>query len=126
MKLLKTHQLTKRPIDQVGVLGVSGQIVILSGKFPHAVKDCQLMVDTVVTVCPADFGKGIITLTAAKTAHTFAITAYTPSTSGKGEITAGQESRKDLIVVGCRKKVVVYGAGKTLRDPWVCHPHPPL
>jgi hypothetical protein len=64
-------------------------------------------------------------LSQARNAHTFAITSYTATISKKksqadlksGE---GKKIRRDLLVVACRKKVVVYGAGRGgLKEGWV-------
>ncbi|WWC68549.1 uncharacterized protein I206_102478 [Kwoniella pini CBS 10737] len=113
VELLKTHTLGKRQMDQIGILGESNQIIILS--------------DTVVTLysLPELTKKGSIVLNQARSAHCFAHTKY--STQGKkGESSTGISS-KELLVVGCRKKVVVYGAGKGgLKEGWELNlPHSP-
>ena len=67
------------------------------------------------------------TLSQARNAHTFAVTTYTPIASKKGQadLSKGdggeaEKVTKDLLVVGCRKKVVVYGAGRGgLKEAWV-------
>lgn len=74
----------------------------------------------------------MITLTQARYAHSFAITSYTAAITkkpNKGEtINEGSKAqdgitetvKRDLLVVGCRKKVLVYGAGRSgLKDAWV-------
>jgi len=62
----------------------------------------------------------------ARSAHTFAITSYTPALTRKttSQIDLRKEDeerkRKDVLVVGCRKKVVVYGVGRGgFKDGWV-------
>jgi len=70
-------------------------------------------------------------LSAARYAHAFAVTSYTPASkvsktqngtaSGDAGGVAKVPIRRDLIVIGCRKKVLVYGAAKTMRDPWVSY-----
>jgi len=88
-----------------------------------------LIVDTVVSLYGLpDLGKPTI-LAAARNAHAFAVTSYTPVTkvskSQNAAVVGGEEAvakasvRRDLIVIGCRKKVLVYGAGKSIKDPWV-------
>lgn len=77
------------------------------------------MVDTVVTLYPLDFGKGSLALSAARYAHTFATSSYSSTKSIKDANGSGGLIRRDLLVIGCRKKVVLYGAGKTFKDPWV-------
>ncbi|WWD16424.1 hypothetical protein CI109_100850 [Kwoniella shandongensis] len=114
VKLLKTHVHGRRQIDQIGVLGVTKQLVVLS--------------DSIITVYPLPhLGKtGTSTLPQARSAHTFAITSY----NSKGKNTDANdaiEGVRDLLVVGCRKKVVIYGAGKQgLKDPLeLALPHSP-
>lgn len=78
------------------------------------------MEDSAVTVyrLPDLAKSGTTTLAQAGTAHCFEIASYTstqkPSTN-EAETdpgSEGQKTKKDLLVVGCRKKVVVYGLGK--------------
>lgn len=87
-------------------------------------------------------------LTQARTAHGFAITTYfapaaahvAPSTdaSAAAAASAGTEApapsgtsspikvARDLLVIGCRKKVCVYGAGRVLGEVWeLVLPHSP-
>ena len=59
-------------------------------------------------------------LAQARTAHCFDIASYTTtvkSKPSKGDLTASQPEstkvRRDMLVVGCRKRVVVYGPGKS-------------
>ena len=64
------------------------------------------------------------TLTQARTVHAFAITTYTRASSkDKHDVedsTIRNANKRDLLVIGCRKKVVVYGAGKGgMKDAWV-------
>lgn len=67
----------------------------------------------------------------ARNAHAFVIVSYDPS-STKGKRTAStdststgaegvsKEGMRDLLLIGCRKKVVVFGGGKGgLKDAWV-------
>lgn len=66
-------------------------------------------------------------LTQARNAHAFAITSYDPSSvKGKrneGSDGGGMSELRDLLVIGCRKKVVVIGGGKNgLKDSWVSSP----
>lgn len=118
VKLLKTHTLSKRAIDQIGVLEELQQVIVLSGELRDSIYVRNLIPDTVVTLYPLDFGKGSLALSAARYAHAFATSSYSSnkaSKDGNGPSTV----RRDLLVVGCRKKVVLYGAGKTFKDPWV-------
>lgn len=72
-------------------------------------------------------GKGCTTtLSQARTPHAFAATTYfAPSSATEDGGTPGKVS-KDLLVIGCRKKVVVYGAGKNLGEAWeLSLPHSP-
>ncbi|KAK8861657.1 hypothetical protein IAR55_002480 [Kwoniella newhampshirensis] len=114
VKLLKTHVHGRRQIDQLGILGGTNQLVVLS--------------DSTVTLYPLPhLGKtGTSTLSQARSAHTFAVTSYSPS-KGKNFDSDGGEGTRDLLLVGCRKKVVVYGAGKQgFKDPWeLALPHSP-
>ncbi|WVQ65020.1 uncharacterized protein L199_003190 [Kwoniella botswanensis] len=113
-ELLKTHPLSRRQIDQIGILGESKQLIILS--------------DTVVTLysLPDIPKKGSIALNQARSAHCFANTVYTTS-KGKKADSDGKNELRELLVVGCRKKVVVYGAGKEgLKEGWELNlPHSP-
>ncbi|OCF40067.1 hypothetical protein I317_06142 [Kwoniella heveanensis CBS 569] len=119
VKLLKTFQISRRQIDQLGVLTESKQLVILS--------------DTLVTLYPLnDISKTkATTLTQARSAHTFATTTFAPRSkkSDTGNDGGDPEPAKprDLLVVGCRKKVAVFGAGKGgLKDAWeLTLPHSP-
>ncbi|ORY29789.1 hypothetical protein BCR39DRAFT_588162 [Naematelia encephala] len=118
IKLVKTHTLGKKPIEQIGILKESGQLAVLS--------------DSVVTLYSlSDLGKaGGSILSQARNAHAFAITSYTPSFARRKPATDDTqvgEVRKDLLVVGCRKKVVVFGAGKGgLKEAWELNlPHSP-
>lgn len=72
-------------------------------------------------------GKGCTTtLSQARTPHAFAATTYfAPSPATQDGGTPGKVS-KDLLVIGCRKKVLVYGAGKNLGEAWeLTLPHSP-
>ncbi|WVW80239.1 hypothetical protein I302_102217 [Kwoniella bestiolae CBS 10118] len=116
--LLKTHTLSRRQIDQIGVLGESRQLVVLS--------------DTVVTLysLPDLPKKGSIVLNQARSAHCFANTTYTSSSSKGKKADSSDPSTKEireLLIVGCRKKVVVYGASKEgLKEGWELNlPHSP-
>ncbi|WVR03742.1 hypothetical protein IAU60_000737 [Kwoniella sp. DSM 27419] len=115
VKLLKTFPIGRRQIDQIGVLSESKQLVVLS--------------DTLVTLYPlSDPSKAkATTLNQARSAHTFATTAFTPRTKKDAANGASDAALKDLLVVGCRKKVVVYGAGKAgLKEAWELNlPHTP-
>lgn len=76
---------------------------------------------TITLYALADFGKtGSLVLAQARTAHCFDIASYATTVKpkpNKGEPDASQlESKKvkrDMLVVGCRKKVVIYGLGKS-------------
>jgi hypothetical protein len=81
--------------------------------------------------------KGIVTLSQSRTAHCFDIASYRStlhSKKSKNDLGADDEGetkvKKDLLVVGCRKKVVVYGLGKGgMKDGLVsgpCLPGPRL
>ncbi|OCF75081.1 hypothetical protein I204_03930 [Kwoniella mangroviensis CBS 8886] len=111
---LKTHALGRRQIDQIGVLGESKQLIVLS--------------DTVVTLysLPDLPKKGSIVLNQARSAHCFANTVYTTSKGKKADSDA-KNAVRELLVVGCRKKVVVYGVGKEgLKEGWELNlPHSP-
>jgi len=70
-----------------------------------------------------ELGKPTV-LAAARNAHAFAVSSYNPvlkatkaQTEEDGSVKTA--ARKDLVIIGCRKKVLVYGAGKSFRDPWV-------
>lgn len=83
--------------------------------------------DSVVTTHTLpDFPKtGTTVLAQARYAHSFAITSFSASPRKKtkdaaAEDVAMEKVRRDLLVVGCRKKVVVLGAGKGgMKDAWV-------
>lgn len=74
-----------------------------------------------------DFAKtGATVLPQARYAHSFAITSFTASPKKRTKDAQAAEDipvekiRRDLLVVGCRKKVVVFGAGKGgMKDAWV-------
>lgn len=129
LKHLKTHTLGKRPIDQIAVLAESSQLIVLSGmSIPSRGRSGSLIADTVVSLYSLpDIGKPSL-LSAARNAHHFAVSAFQyeqpKSKKARGEATPGAEEKqkRDLVVIGCRKKVVVYGAGKTMTDPWVSVP----
>ncbi|WVF65869.1 hypothetical protein IAT40_000606 [Kwoniella sp. CBS 6097] len=119
VKLLKAYAVSRRQIDQIGVLSESKQLVVLS--------------DTLITLYPlTDISKTkATTLTQARAAHTFATTTYAPRRK-KSEANGNDDLRepekpRDLLIVGCRKKVVVFGAGKGgLKDAWeLTLPHSP-
>lgn len=131
LKHIKTHTLGKRPIDQIGVLPESFQLIVLSGESQTlpSISVSKLIPDTVVSLYTLpDVGKPTL-LSAARNAHAFAVSSFqyeaTRSKKAKSEAEsniAGAKQKRDLVVVGCRKKVVVYGAGKALTDPWVSYP----
>ena len=91
------------------------------------------MADSAITLHPLnDIGRGSTApLTQARNAHCFGITDYTGSAPAKRRPKDGDDAissrtgtpshvPRDLLVVGCRKKVVLYGAGKSgLREAWV-------
>ena len=67
--------------------------------------------------------KGIVTLSQARTAHCFEIASYTTTLKtkkSKSDLTSNTEGetqvKRDLLVVGCRKKVVVYGSRGGIKD----------
>jgi hypothetical protein len=72
---------------------------------------------------------GTTVLTQARNAHGFAITTYASGSTGRKRTKDDRASdaatdqllvARDLLVVGCRKKVVVFGAGKAgFSDAWV-------
>lgn len=96
--------------------------------------------DSVVTLYnltnPTAKGSSTV-LSQARTAHAFAITTYFATTSPaeddvpkEGPAPSGSSSptkvARDLLVVGCRKKVCVYGAGRVLGELWeLALPHSP-
>ena len=65
-------------------------------------------------------------LSQARTAHAIAVTTYFAlQPSAEGETSPAKVAR-DLLVVGCRKKVCVYGAGRVLGEVWeMSLPHSP-
>lgn len=84
--------------------------------------------DSVVTTHTLpDFAKtGATVLPQARYAHSFAITSFTASPKKRAKDAQAAEDipvekkSRDLLVVGCRKKVVVFGAGKGgMKDAWV-------
>ncbi|WRT65779.1 uncharacterized protein IL334_002728 [Kwoniella shivajii] len=113
VELLRSHTLGRRQIDQIGILEESKQLIVLS--------------DTIVTLysLPDLPKKGSIVLSQARSAHCFASTSY--PVKGKKTDTSDGNLTKELLVVGCRKKVVVYGAGKGgLKEGWESNlPHSP-
>jgi hypothetical protein len=81
---------------------------------------------TVTLYTLPDFGKtGTMVLSHARNAHGFAITTYTALPSKKKGADPGldipvEQVLRDILVVGCRKKVVVFGAGKGgIKEAWV-------
>ncbi|WVQ77396.1 hypothetical protein IAR50_007081 [Cryptococcus sp. DSM 104548] len=109
-ELLKTVQPGRRQIDQLGVLPTSSLLAVLS--------------DSVVTLYSLpDLTKSAPTLSQARTVHAFSITTYTPKRPKDGP----PQEQRDVLVVGCRKKVVVYGAGaRGLNEAWeLSIPHSP-
>jgi hypothetical protein len=62
--------------------------------------------------------KGIISLSQARTAHCFEIASFTATLKSKnskndpGNTETESQVKRDMLVVGCRKKVVVYVTGK--------------
>jgi hypothetical protein len=62
--------------------------------------------------------KAIISLSQARTAHCFEIASYTAtvkknSKNDPNDSEVESQVKRDMLVVGCRKKVVVYGTGKS-------------
>ncbi|WVO14728.1 hypothetical protein L204_102366 [Cryptococcus depauperatus] len=94
--LLSTLSPARRQIDRIGVLSQAKLLVVLS--------------DATVTLYDLDsLEKSTITLLQARTVYSFATVVY-----------RRLERLCDLLVVGCRKKVVVYGAGRDgLKEGWV-------
>lgn len=72
-------------------------------------------------------GKGCTTtLSQARTPHAIATTTYFAPGSAKEDGGTPGKVSKDLLVIGCRKKVLVYGAGKHLGEAWeLSLPHSP-
>lgn len=58
-----------------------------------------------------------ITLSQARYAQAFGVTTYLAPQPSDGDSTPTKTSR-DLLVIGCSKKVVVYGAGSRLGEAW--------
>nr|ODN85587.1 hypothetical protein L203_04837 [Cryptococcus depauperatus CBS 7841] len=101
--LLSTLSPARRQIDRIGVLSQAKLLVVLS--------------DATVTLYDLDsLEKSTITLLQARTVYSFATVVY-----------RRLERLCDLLVVGCRKKVVVYGAGRDgLKEGWeLAIPHSP-
>ena len=62
--------------------------------------------------------KAIVSLSQARTAHCFEIASYTATLKQNSKndpdiSEAESQVKRDMLVVGCRKKVVVYGTGKS-------------
>jgi hypothetical protein len=62
--------------------------------------------------------KAIVSLSQARTAHCFEIASYTAtvkknSKNDPNDSEVESQVKRDMLVVGCRKKVVVYGTGKS-------------
>ncbi|CAK9785513.1 hypothetical protein CC85DRAFT_286680 [Cutaneotrichosporon oleaginosum] len=107
MVLKATHQLSRRQIDALAVLPVSGQLAVLSDQTVSLHK-----LDN-----PATKGN-TKALIQARYAQALAATTYmAPGTPSEGDSTPSKVKR-DLLVVGCSKKVVVYGAGTRLGEAW--------
>lgn len=75
-------------------------------------------------------GKGCTTtLSQARTPHAFATTTYfapAPALAAAADGGTPAKVSRDLLVIGCRKKVLVYGAGRTLGEAWeLSLPHSP-
>jgi D-arabinose 5-phosphate isomerase GutQ len=72
---------------------------------------------------------GVVTFSQARTAHCFETASYTATIKpkrSKGEVDTPSQGdtqvKRDLLVVGCRKKVVVYGLGKSgMKEGVVSH-----
>lgn len=126
--LKATYQLSRRQIDQISVLPVTNQLVVLAGTsqclpclpsstFPFGT-DAP---DSTVTLHKLEnlSTKGYTTtLSQARYAQSFATTTYlAPRKAVEGEATPTKVSR-DLLVIGCSKKVVVYGGGSRLGEAW--------
>ncbi|KAK4684616.1 Vam6/Vps39-like protein vacuolar protein sorting-associated protein 39, partial [Tremellales sp. Uapishka_1] len=140
IRLIKSYPLFKKPIDQIGVLAQTNTLVILCGEFPTIHPRSSSFnipwTDSLVTLFPlADLAKPAPTvLPQARNAHAFAITSYVSSTpsrkKSRNDLKTGKSNAdetpsptkeiRDLMIVGCRKKVVVYGAGKGgIKEGWV-------
>lgn len=118
------------------MLPASNQLAILSGmsflpQFRRIKNQADIILDTAVTLFALpDFAKaGITNLPQARYAQVFATTTYTlpapkhTADSSTSVNLADATQTKDLLVIGCRKKVVVYGAGKGgMKDAWVSSP----
>jgi hypothetical protein len=135
VKLLTSVILGKKAIDQVGVLGASKQLLVLSGEFIGSrdrwraadLSDGVITAYALETLATAK-GKAIAQ---ARNAHTFLIATYDPSTTkgkrsqdgaasaSKGN-TSGGDGLVDMAIIGCRKKVVVFSGVKPgFKDAWV-------
>ncbi|BEI86071.1 hypothetical protein CcaverHIS002_0603580 [Cutaneotrichosporon cavernicola] len=121
-ELKASYQLSRRQIDALAVLPVSGLLVVLAGK-PFLVKADP---DQTVSLYKLDHPSRAKVLTQARYAQAFAATTYmAPGKPSEGSATAAK-TRRDLLVVGCSKKVVVYGAGARLGEAWeLTLPHTP-
>jgi hypothetical protein len=128
MVLKATHQLSRRQIDALAVLPVSGQLAVLAGKSPlsprpfhrHPSDPRPLTPDQTVSLHKLDnpATKGNTkALTQARYAQAFAATTYLAPGKADGDATPSKVKR-DLLVVGCSKKAVVYGAGARLGEAW--------
>lgn len=120
VKLLKSHNVSRRSIDQIGFLPATNQLVILTGKSSALCFTRADHLDSTVTLhSPPDMSKkAIVSLSQARTAHCFEIASCTAtlkknSKNGPPDSEAENAVKRDMLVVGCRKKVVVYGTGKS-------------
>ncbi|EIW66424.1 hypothetical protein TREMEDRAFT_70067 [Tremella mesenterica DSM 1558] len=121
LQLLTTHQLSKRSIDQLGVLPYGQQLAVLSES-----------VITLYSLPNLEKGSSSV-LAQARSAHCFSITSYasinkTKSLKSVRSEDVGKEDKSvgDVLIVGCRKKVVVYGFGRGYKEGWeLALPHSP-
>ncbi|ORX35229.1 hypothetical protein BD324DRAFT_642956 [Kockovaella imperatae] len=100
VKHIKAYPVSRKAIDQIGVLPNERKIVVIS--------------DSTVTLYSLDELRQIKVLTLARYAHCFAIAS---NATGTG----------DVLFVGCRKKIVVFGAGRGgFKEAWdLSLPHSP-
>lgn len=100
--------------------------MVLAGKLlkldPSKARRLTDILDSSITLYNLpELGKtGTMVLAQARTAHCFDVASYTTTVKpkpSKGDLKSSQHEstkvKRDMLIVGCRKKVVVYGLGKS-------------
>ncbi|GMK59883.1 hypothetical protein CspeluHIS016_0901000 [Cutaneotrichosporon spelunceum] len=111
-ELKASYHLSKKQIDALAVLSASGQLAILT--------------DQTVSLYKLDHPSRPKVLTQARYAQAIAVTTYmAPGKPSEANATPAK-TRRDLLIIGCSKKVVVYGGGARLGEAWELQlPHTP-